>query len=431
MSNARKLVPVGSRTLVLDRSQSLHRASANDVAQTVAGSLAQPLAQSPATSEVPGGESAGSSTTTRLGAFVALCGVAGALAYAGYTVYACARDSFAVPTILSPSSEVVAATTLKLGELHVERVRAVAEIEGIDADLAGAEQALGRLRELKRTSSDALQWTSKMTSQKATVSAAELAALESQKRVIVDMLAEQQDLTDKAQKDVAAGIISRTEFARQQQSLSQVQLALLDNTRAMSRGQSALVESQLARQALAEQSAPQMPELVTRQEQMIRVDLEIVRIDAERRARVAQREALVERVAQVDEMVQQIEERPLFQALEGELELAFVPYTQLAGVAPGADVYECVWGLFWCRDVGSVSQMVPGEVVQADPWGSHVRGEYVVLNLTHHEAARAKTLRIRSWGRRLPAPAADGSSPAGSTPAGSTPAATTRTNESP
>jgi hypothetical protein len=259
------------------------------------------------------------------------------------------------------------------------------------------------LRELKRTSSDALHWTSKMTSQKASVSAAEIEALQSQKRVIGDMLAEQQDLTERAQRDVEAGLITRSEYARQQQALSQVQLALLDNTRAMSRGQSAMAESQYARQALAEESAPQMPELVTRQEQMIRVDLEIVRIDAERRAKAAQRDALVERVAQVDEMVQQIEERPLFRALEQDLELAFVPYTQLAGVAPGAQVYTCVWGLFWCRAVGSVSQMVPGEIVQADPWGSQVRGEYVVLSLSDHDAARAKTLRIRTWGERVPA----------------------------
>jgi hypothetical protein len=391
VSNARKLVPVNSPTLVLKRSEVFPQPSANDVNDRKA--------------ELGRSEASSSSAGTRVGAFLALCGVSAALGYGAYTVYSCARDSFAVPTILSPSSPEVAATTLKLGELHVERVRALAEIEGIDADLSGAEQAVHRLQELKRTSTDALHWTSRMTTQKATMSAEELEALASQKRVISDMLAEQQDLTSRAQKDVAAGLISRTEFSRQQQSLSQVQLALLDNARAMSKGQSALVESQLAQQALAEQSAPQMPELVTRQEQMIRVDLEIVRIEAERRAKGAQRDALVERVAQVDEMVQQIEERPLFQALEHDLELAFVPYTQLAGVAPGAGVYDCLWGLVWCQPVGTVAQMVQGEVVQADPWGSQVRGEYVVLNLTDHAAARAKTLRIRSWGRRSPAPA--------------------------
>jgi hypothetical protein len=56
--------------------------------------------------------------------------------------------------------------------------------------------------------------------------------------------------------------------------------------------------------------------------------------------------------------------------------------------------------------------MVPGEVVQADPWGSQVRGEYVVLGLSDHDAARAKTLRIRTWGERLPVESA-ASAPAG------------------
>jgi hypothetical protein len=389
VSNARKLVPVNSPTLVLKRSDVTPRPSANDVTPPGAA---------------PDGEAV-SGVNTRIGAFIALCGVSAALGYGAYTVYGCVRDSFSVPTILSPSSPEVAATTLKLGELHVERVRALAEIEGIDADQSGADQALSRLQELKRTSTDALHWTTRMTSQKANVSAAELEALASQKRVISDMLAEQQDLTSKAQKDVQAGLISRGEFSKQQQALSQVQLALLDNTRAMSKGQSALAETQFAQQALSEQSAPQMPELVTRQEQMIRVDLEIVRIEAERRAKAAQRDALVERVAQVDEMVQQIEERPLFQAVEHDLELAFVPYTQLAGVTPGAEVYNCLWGLVWCKAVGTVSQMVQGEVVQADPWGSQVRGEYVVLNLTDHDAARAKTLRIRGWKRHVASPA--------------------------
>src|SRR5688572_4653391 len=112
VSNARKLVSVNSPTLVLKRSEVSPQPTANDVATPAGGSSA--------------GEPTG--LPTRLGAFIALCGVTGALAYGGYSLYAAARDSFAVPTILSPSSEVVAATTLRLGELHVEQVRAVAEI---------------------------------------------------------------------------------------------------------------------------------------------------------------------------------------------------------------------------------------------------------------------------------------------------------------
>lgn len=96
-------------------------------------------------------------------------------------------------------------------------------------------------------------------------------------------------------------------------------------------------------------------------------------------------------------MVEQIEERPLFRAMEEDLQLAFVPYTQLPGMTVGAEVYQCVWGLVFCRSVGTVAERVPGEVVQPDPWGSSTRGEYIVLDPKDPDAAHAKTLRVRSW----------------------------------
>jgi len=336
---------------------------------------------------------------TRLGALAALGAVVLSLGYGAYSAYTASRDAFVVPTILSPSSEAVVSTKLRLGELRVERVRSVAELEGVEADLSGADQALTRLVDLKRTTGDAKSWHSKINSQRVHEGAADVANLSSQKQVLSNMLAEQTRLTQKAQKEMESGLISRSDFMRQAQALSQTRLALLDNDRAAVHGVSTLQETTLAQQALQNGSAPQSPELVTRQEQLIRVDLEIVRLDSEKRAKTAERDALVERIAQIDEMVEQIEERPLYQAIEKDLNLAFVPYTQLPGVAAGQAVYQCLWGVVWCRAVGTVSERVPGEVVQPDPWGSATRGEYVVLALTDYDAAHAKTLRIRSWQR--------------------------------
>ena len=335
--------------------------------------------------------------STRLGALATLGAIVFGACYGVYSVYTAARDAFVVPTILSPSSEAVVATKLRLGELRVERVRAVGELESVEADLAGADQALTRLLDLKRTTGGGQHWTSRITSQKARESAAELTALSGKKEVIANMLASQQRLTARAQKDFEAGLISRSEYAQQEQALNAMRLTMLDNGRATVRGESAQEESNLAQQALSRSDAPQTPELVNRQEQLIRVDLEIVRLDSERRAKGAERDALAERIAQIDEMVEQIEERPLFQALDKDLELAFVPYTQLPGMTAGAEVYDCLWGVVFCRSVGSVAARVPGEVVQPDPWGSSTRGEYVVLDLKDHGAAHAKTLRIRSW----------------------------------
>jgi hypothetical protein len=334
---------------------------------------------------------------TRLGALATLGALALGVCYGAYAVYTAARDSFVVPTIMSPTSEAVVSTKLRLGELRVDRVRAVGELEGVEADLAGADQALTRLLDLKRTTGEARQWTTRVTSQRARQNTAELTALSDQKQVLANMFSAQQRQTSRAQRDFEAGLIARAEFVRQEQALNEMRLAMLDNGRATARGESDQEETSLAQQALVRSDAPQTPELVTRQEQLIRVDLEIVRLDAERRARTASRDALAERIAQIDEMVEQIEERPLFQAMDKDLELAFVPYTQLTGMTPGAEVYQCFWGLLFCHSVGTVAERVPGEVVQADPWGSSTRGEYVVLDLKDHSAAHAKTLRVRSW----------------------------------
>src|SRR5262249_49084025 len=97
---------------------------------------------------------AGPGVSTRFGALATLGAIALGVCYGAYSVYTAARDAFVVPTIMSPSSEAVVATKLRLGELRVERVRAVGELEGVEADLGGAEQALSRLLELKRTTSE-------------------------------------------------------------------------------------------------------------------------------------------------------------------------------------------------------------------------------------------------------------------------------------
>jgi hypothetical protein len=87
--------------------------------------------------------------------------------------------------------------------------------------------------------------------------------------------------------------------------------------------------------------------------------------------------------------------------------VAFVPYTQLDGVAPGAQVLECTLAFFACRTVGAVLEVVPGEVMLSDPWGNPARGQYAVLDLHDHASARSKSLRVRSAGSPAPRPGDD------------------------
>lgn len=146
-----------------------------------------------------------------------------------------------------------------------------------------------------------------------------------------------------------------------------------------------------------------MPELIVRDDQIARVELEILRLESEDRTKRGEKKVLAEKLAKLDEAAAQLRERPLFRAIDRNVDVAFVPYTQIDGVHAGADVYRCKWGLFACASVGRVTEMVPGEVVLPDPWGNPARGQYAVLELRDGEAAREKTLRVRTGTAMAPA----------------------------
>jgi hypothetical protein len=336
-----------------------------------------------------------SSWRTRLFSLAALLLTAAAFIWLGATGYWAVVDSFVAPSVLSPDSDLVLSNKLRFSELMVERARAAAELESVNADLAAAKSALERLQKLQQSTGNSLGWTTRLTSDKASTGAAELELLEEQKRTLTAMHARQAELTQKAQADLQSGLISRGEYGREAQALTQVELALLENERSILQGKASQRETLLAKQALERRGEAPPPELMAREEQLVRVELELLRLQSEVRSRRAQGEALTQRIATIDELALQLRSRPIFQATERSMEVAFVPYTQIEGVAPGARVLECVWGLFLCEDVGTVGELVPGEVILPDPWGTQARGQYAVLKLTDHEAAQSKILRVR------------------------------------
>jgi hypothetical protein len=139
-----------------------------------------------------------------------------------------------------------------------------------------------------------------------------------------------------------------------------------------------------------------VPEVTSHEEQLVRIEMEILRLEADKRTKSAQRNALADRIAKIDDLISQLKNKPFIRAAQGKVDMAFVPYSQLDGVEVGDEVYDCVWGLFMCDAAGAVTEILPGEVLLTDPWGSPARGQYVVLQLTDPDAARSKILRVRS-----------------------------------
>ena len=209
------------------------------------------------------------------------------------------------------------------------------------------------------------------------------------------MLERQKENTQKTLRNLEAGVIRRSDYEQEQLKLDQLTLSALETARARKQSEFNAHKLELGGQSLSG-SAPPMPETVAREDLKVRLDVQRLHAEARLRARQAEKTALLARVKKIDELVEQLRRRPLFQATERQLDVAFVPYSQLAGVVEGAEVIQCRAVVFGCHRVGLISELIPGEVVQQDPWGKVERGQYAVLALTERTAVRAHTLRVRS-----------------------------------
>jgi hypothetical protein len=313
-------------------------------------------------------------------------------------VYHLSTDGFVAPIILSPDSDMVIQSKLSMGQLQAEKHRIMSAKEGIDAELEAGEKAIAELKALHAASTRALDYTSEITQQQAAAGSQDRLALVSQRAMFERMIADEESLTARMKKDLEAGLVSRSDYARQVQSLNQMRLGAFENERARIVSNTQMGQVRLTQQALAgakNKAGIATPEMLMQQDQLVRVTCEMLRLEAEHRSKTAERRHIDEELVKIDELLAQLNARPIFRAIEAKTNVAFVPYTQMEGVAAGASVYDCVWGIFACKRVGQVAELLPGEAVVQDPWGSPARGQYAIMDLEEGSAATSKTLRVR------------------------------------
>jgi len=331
-----------------------------------------------------------------------LCAVVAGFGYAGSAAYRLATDSFVAPIIFSPDSDVVIQNKLSLSRLLAERSTIQLRIDENHAGAAAASQAIDRLEELKRASSRALDWSTAISARQASAGEADLQALSKQGAVLAEMIGRQEQYAREMQSNLAAGLVHESDVARQENSLSELRVAALQNDRDRLAAEAQLQTALLTKQAQKSSGAPagpSTPEMLLQKDQLVRIELEILKLDAERRTKLAQQRSDDQELAEIDALVSQMKSRPVFRAAESKQNVAFVPYTQINGVQRGSTVYECaVWGMFSCNPVGMVSEVLPGEVAMQDPWGTPTRGQYAILDLSNPSAAQSKALRVRDEG---------------------------------
>lgn len=333
----------------------------------------------------------------RLASLLALGLLLTAVLWLVHAAWRAASDAFVAPLSLSPDSALVLDGKLRLTELELERARARAEAEQAAAELAAADAEIAELDGLRRTVSAAAPWTQNLQSVDALTGAAQLQNAAQQAGVLSRMIAKQQKITETARQNLEAGVINRLDYEREEQRLDQLALASLEAARSRVDSESAVRKVQLGQRSLAG-GAPPMPEMVAREDLSVRLGLQLLRLEAKKAAQLAAHRALLERVSKLEELIAHLKRLPLYQAVETQLDVAFVPYTKLKKVRPGDLVLRCTLVVFGCHQVGVVSSLLPGEVTQPDPWGTTERGQYALLTLSDRSAAWARTLRVRGGG---------------------------------
>jgi hypothetical protein len=335
---------------------------------------------------------------TRLCSLLALCAMAAGLFYVGRALYQAYRDSFVAPIVLSPDSELVISSRLSLSRLITDKSALETRVREAAAIIQAGDIATQKLKVLKELVAQSLKWSTWVNGQERSSSTTDLEALAAQKQLLQQHIAEQSAYVDEMERNLANGMVRKTDVLREQSELSQLRIAALENERERVVSRARLKQTAAAKRALASagDKGVQTPEMIQQRDQLVRIELELLKFEADKRTREDELRAAVEELSRTEQLISQLKQRPVFRAIEAEQNVAFVPYSQLSGVRAGAAVYACsVWSVFGCKDVGRVLEVLKGEVNTQDPWGATVRGQYALLDLSDSSAGRSKLLRVR------------------------------------
>ena len=198
------------------------------------------------------------------------------------------------------------------------------------------------------------------------------------------VMAQVMGLEQSIDRDLAAGLITKSDAATQRVALTQAQTSFTDSK---------------INEVLLTDSVLQKTTTDTK-------SLDVLDKQAELRSEIAQLDiALNLAQKQIREETQQIDrlksaiatakQTPYYLSVSGggKIYFAFVPYDNQRSVSVGAPVYDCYLNMVACREAGTVKQIFTGEEHAVHPiFRSDMRGFMIQLDLDHPESARSKTV---------------------------------------
>jgi hypothetical protein len=345
-----------------------------------------------------------SSSATRILSLLALATIALAFGYALRLAHHAFTDAWVAPLELSPDNEKIFDLRTRLSKEKADRARLDAELAGIDEEVRASDIAIERLKHLATRHQDALTWTTRAQGTEVADLHVEIANLESQQTLLASLEADEKRFLARSSTNRDTGMITDADYEREAAGVGQLQVSLRDSDLQLARARAALALASSRGQALWSASAarhagpsdgPVSPDVIKFYDDDVRIELEIVKLEAEKRSALARQSAGRAAADDTDRLLRELQSRPLYRATLSDTDLAFVPYEHLNRIVVGDDVFACTLSVFNCHATGTVSEVVPGEVITQDPWGELARGQYIVLSMRDRTALHERLLRVR------------------------------------
>jgi hypothetical protein len=328
-------------------------------------------------------------TTYRIFAIVVLYLVLiGVIAYAFVMGFYAVNSSWAVPVILSAQDE-------KSLDFREKLVTSQQTIEDLKVDTAKLESGIAEMK-AHRASLVPLEPELEQAIQRERahdrVTGPELAALDKQKladnATTQEVLDQLKSVQTSIQKDLAAGLITKSDAATQLAALNQTADAYTDSRIA----EVLLTDSVLDKTTIGTNSLDVLEKQSELRSEASQLDVTIQVAEKQLQEETRQIERLHDAIATA-------KQSPYYLNAVGQQRLyfAFVPYDNQASAAPGSPVFDCYLNMIACRKVGAVKQIFPGEEQATHPiFKTQIRGFLIQMDLTHPESAKSKTVFMGS-----------------------------------
>ncbi|MFN0247672.1 MAG: hypothetical protein ACKV2T_12370 [Kofleriaceae bacterium] len=294
--------------------------------------------------------------------------------YIATTLFYMASSSWAVPTIVSPTDEHVV-------QLRGEIAKQQNEHDRITRELADAERAI-LVEQSYQTRFAAAIASDLATRRSALQRTRRLAGAAASTRAEIRASSEEfaRDSAQRMREQFGAGMIDRHAMLDGKHQLAQISSANLSLAERQATFETAAAD-------LAQQTKALDALLADRDEPLSYEVLEIKRrFEASRLALAnanALRDTLLAQLARQTDVLATLRASAYLRAVDDGATVALVPYANLANATPGATVYACRFEMIACRAVGTVAQILPGEVPLRHPHRDSVlRGQMVELAVT-------------------------------------------------